>query len=415
MPTELVTMSAKEIDRLSVLQRVQDRRLSQVKAAVILGMSTRQMQRLATAFKRDGARGLVSKRRGRRANNATPAKLRSQTIALVADRYSDFGPTLAAEKLAELHGVRVSRETLRHWMMAAGIWKSRRDRAGRVHQPRPRRECLGELVQIDGCDHEWFEDRGHRCSLLVYVDDATGRLMELRFVEVESAFDYFDATKSYLRRHGRPVAFYSDKHSIFRVAREGATGRDRGITQFGRALGELSIEIICANTPQAKGRVERMNKTLQDRLVKELRLRRISTMDAGNAYLPAFMDDFNVRFARPPRNPHDAHRPLRPRDDLERIFTWREVRTMSRDLVVHYKQSTYLILPTEKTKGLTVAKPSRIGVDRRQAPGRHPREWRRRHRDPVPRTHAALFRLQSAFGCRAAESVNADETAMDGV
>ncbi len=355
-PSELVTMSAKEIDRLTVIQRVRERRLSQKKAADVLGVSTRQMRRLVKAHGREGARGLVSRRRGRQANNATTPEFRSRVMALVAARYSDFGPTLAAEKLVELDGLRVSRETLRKWMIEARFWTSRRDRAGQPHQPRPRRECVGELVQIDGCDHDWFEGRGERCSLLVYVDDATGRLMELRFVTTESAFDYFDATKSYLRKHGRPMAFYSDRHSIFRVTREGTRGRNRGVTQFGRALAELSIEIICANTPQAKGRVERMNQTLQDRLVKELRLERISTMEAGNAFLPKFAAKFNARFARAPRSPHDAHRPLRPRDDLDRIFTWREVRTMSRDLVVHYKRSTYLIRPADENKGFTVAK-----------------------------------------------------------
>jgi len=355
-PSELVTMSAKEIDRLTVIQRVQERCLSQKKAADMLGVSTRQMRRLAKSYGQDGARGLVSKRRGRRANNAMESEFRQRVMALVAERYSDFGPTLATEKLAELHGLRVSRETLRKWMIASRFWMTRRDRATQVHQPRLRRECFGELVQIDGCDHDWFEGRGERCSLLVYVDDATGTLMELRFVRTESAFDYFDATKSYLRKHGRPVAFYSDKHSIFRVAREGSRGRDKGITQFGRALAELSIEIICANTPQAKGRVERMNKTLQDRLVKELRLQGVSTMEAGNAFSPKFAAEFNTRFARPPRNPHDAHRSLRPQDDLDRIFTWREVRTMSRDLVVHYKRSTYLIRPTDETRVFTVAK-----------------------------------------------------------
>jgi len=355
-PSELVTMSAKEIDRLTVIQRVQERCLSQKKAADMLGVSTRQMRRLAESYGQDGARGLVSKRRGRRANNAMESEFRQRVMALVAERYSDFGPTLATEKLEELHGLRVSRETLRKWMIGARLWTSRRDRAAQPHQPRPRRECLGELVQIDGCDHDWFERRGERCSLLVFVDDATGRLMELRFVTTESAFDYFDATKSYLRKYGRPVAFHSDKHSIFRVTREGSRGPNKGVTQFGRALAELSIEIICANTPQAKGRVERMNRTLQDRLVKELRLQGISTMEDGNAFLPRFAAEFNARFARAPRNPHDAHRPLRSQDDLDRIFTWREVRTMSRDLVVHYKRSTYLIRPTVETRGFTVAK-----------------------------------------------------------
>ncbi len=215
--------------------------------------------------------------------------------------------------------------------------------------PLHRRACRGELVQIDGCDHEWFEDRAPRCALLVYVDDATGDLMELRFVEAESAFDSFAATRAYLDRHGRPAAFSSDKHSIFRVARGDSAGRSNGVTQFGRALAELNVDIICANTPQAKGRVERMNKTLQDRLVKELRLRGISGMNDGNAFLPTFMADYNRRFGRAPREAHDAHRPLRGDEDLDRIFSWQEDRRLSRDLVVHFKRRAYLVTPTSET------------------------------------------------------------------
>jgi hypothetical protein len=261
-------------------------------------------------------------------------------------------PHLAAEKLAELHGLVISKETLRYWMRASGLWATRKDRAPAPHQPRFRRSAFGELVQIDGCEHHWFEDRGPYCTLLVFVDDATGKLMELLFVRAESAFGYFAATASYLRRHGKPVAFYSDKHSIFRVAREGSLGTHRGVSQFGRALGELNVDIICANSPQAKGRVERMNLTLQDRLVKELRLRGISTMDAGNAFAPEFMEDFNRRFAKPPRSPHDAHRPLLPTDDLDRIFCTRVARSMTPNMVVHFERSSYLITPTKETRGL---------------------------------------------------------------
>ena len=255
-------------------------------------------------------------------------------VALVRERYSDFGPTLAAEKLRELHRFFVSEETLRQWMKAEGLWLTRKQRVPRPHQPRFRRECFGELVQIDGCEHHWFEDRGPSCSLLVYVDDATSRLMELRFVPSESTFDY---------------SFYSDKHSIFRVAKEGSSGRDRGVTQFARALQELNIDIICANSPQAKGRVERMNRTLQDRLVKELRLRGISTTEAANAFMPAFIEDHNARFARPARNAHDAHRPLRESDDLDRILTWQVDRRCSGELVVHHRRVTYLLVPNSTT------------------------------------------------------------------
>jgi transposase len=346
---ELVEMSSKELDRLAVVRQVLEGRLTRAKAGEFVGLSERQVRRLCAAFEERGPVGLVSGKRGQPSNRRLPDELRSQAVEIVRQRYIDFGPTLACEKLLELHDLRVSKETLRAWLIGAGIWIPRRERSRTAHQPRHRRECLGELVQIDGCEHAWFEERGPVCSLLVYVDDATGRLMELRFVEVESAFDYFASTSGYLRRHGKPVAFYSDKHSIFRVNHEGSTGRARGVTQFGRALTELNIEIICANSPQAKGRVERMNKTLQDRLVKELRLRTVSTMEAGNAFLPEFMEDYNRRFGCTPKNPHDAHRPLRSDEDLSRIFTWQEERTMSRNLVVHFKRVSYLVEPGPET------------------------------------------------------------------
>jgi hypothetical protein len=349
MAKELVTMSTREVDRLGVIRKVLERRLTQVKAGELLGLGVRQVARLCTAYEEDGPAGLVSRKRGGTSNRRLPEELRSRVLQLVRERYSDFGPKLANEKLLELHGIQLAKETLRTWMSAAEIWVPRDRRLQRAHQPRHRRACLGELVQIDGSPHAWFEDRGPYCTLLVYVDDATGRVMELRFVNTESAFDYFASTVSYLGRHGKPVAFYSDKHSIFRVYQEGTAGRSRGVTQFGRALTELNIDIICANTAQAKGRVERMNQTLQDRLVKELRLQGICTLEGGNAFAPAFMADFNRRFGREPRNPHDAHRPLHRDENLSEIFTWQEERTMSRNLVVHFKRVTYLVEPGPDT------------------------------------------------------------------
>jgi hypothetical protein len=195
-----------------------------------------------------------------------------------------------------VHGLPIGVETLRQWMIDDGIWVRRRDRNKRVYQPRHRRDCLGELIQVDGCEHWWFEDRGPQCTLLVFVDDATSRLMHLSFVASESTFAYFQATRSYLEAHGKPIALYSDKHSVFRLNKpDAANGSD--MTQFGRALHELNIDILCANAPQAKGRVERAHKTLQDRLVKELRLAGADDVEAGNALLPAFMADYNARFA----------------------------------------------------------------------------------------------------------------------
>ena len=343
-----LTMSVKELNRLELLGRVIEKRMTHRQAAAQLGLSLRQVERLGRALREHGASGLVSGKRGRPSNRKLPDGVREHALQLVRNRYSDFGPTLACEKLAERDGVHVSRETLRLWMINAGFWVPRVERRRRAYQPRYRRSCLGELVQIDGCEHAWFEDRGPQCSLLVYVDDATSRLMELRFVVSESAFDYFAATRSYLEHHGKPVAFYSDKASIFRVAKSEAA-KGVGITQFGRALSELNIDIICANTPQAKGRVERAHQTLQDRLVKELRLRSISTLEAGNTYLPEFRADYNRRFAREPLSAHDAHRPLREDDNLDLIFTWQEERKLSRDLTFQYNRVMYLVEPGPET------------------------------------------------------------------
>lgn len=203
-----------------------------------------------------------------------------------------LAPTLAREKLAENHGIVLGKETLRRLMIKTGLWIPRKQRAPKIQQQRYRRACCGELIQIDGCDHHWFENRAPACTALVYVDDATSRLMQLRFVKSESTFTYFEATRGYLEKHGKPLALYSDKASVFRTNNKNATGGD-GYTQFGRAMHELNIQTICANTSSAKGRVERAHLTLQDRLVKELRLRSIPSVNAANDYADEFMAAYN--------------------------------------------------------------------------------------------------------------------------
>ena len=200
-------MSDKELARLEVLRDLDQQRLTPAAAAQLLGLERRQVFRLLKSYRAEGAAGLISKRRGRPSNRRQPAELRATALAIIRERYWDFGPTLAAEKLSELHGIALGRETLRQWMIADGLWVDRKQRLKRVHQPRSRRECVGELVQIDGCEHWWFEDRGPQCTLLVFVDDATGRLMHLQFVESESTFSYFHATRAYLEAWGKPIAF----------------------------------------------------------------------------------------------------------------------------------------------------------------------------------------------------------------
>ncbi|MEM5300262.1 ISNCY family transposase, partial [Burkholderia sp. JPY481] len=319
-------------------------------AAERLDLCTRQVSRLCRRYEACGPAGLVSAKRGLPSNRELPVDLRARAMALVRERYADFGPTLACEKLWECHGIRLAKETVRRWMRDAGLWIPRKQRPLTIHQPRARRACFGELVQIDGSEHAWFEERAPACTLLVYVDDATSRLMVLHFTATESTFSYFEATRAYLERYGKPVAFYSDRASVFRptYSRTGA----RGITQFGRAMYQLNIDTFCANSSPAKGRVERAHLTLQDRLVKELRLRNISTIEAANAYARAFMAAHNARFAKPPRSTFDAHRTLRADEDCDAILTWRLQRKVSDKLTVLNDRMIYLLDDIEANRKL---------------------------------------------------------------
>src|SRR3954453_4399832 len=347
----VIAMSRREIDRMHVLRDMAAGRITAREAAQLMRLTRRHVFRLAKAYRERGPAALISTRRGNPSNRCYPAALRTEVLALMKANYSDFGPTLAREKLAERHGIHLGVEPVRQWMLAEDLWRDRKQRLKPVHQPRYRRDCVGELVQIDGSEHWWFEDRGPQCTLIVFIDDATSRLMYLRFVETESTFDYFHAARTYVEQYGKPVAFYSDKHATFRVNKVGATQGD-GMTQFGRALHQLNIDIICANAPQAKGRVERANGTLQDRLVKEMRLEGISTMEPANAFLPAFMEDYTRRFAKAPFSDRDLHRPLNEHDDLDDVFAWKEERTVTDNLTLQYDKVLFILEPNEITRPL---------------------------------------------------------------
>jgi transposase len=329
-----LTMSGNELQRIEVLAEVLSGRRTEASAAAILGISTRQTRRLVVAYRASGGASVIHKARGRASNNRLVEGIREYVVELVRSNYADFGPSLAAEMLLSKHDVRVSRETLRKWMMADGLWLSRRQRRS-FHQPRLRREAFGELIQIDGSDHRWFEKRGDACTLLVFIDDATS--------PSESTDSYLSAVHAYVVAFGCPVAFYSDKHTVFRINRVNAPG-GTGMTQFGRALAELNIEIICANSSQAKGRVERVNRTLQDRLVKELRLANISDMESGNAFLPSFLLAHNERFAVTPVRSEDMHRPLTvPVEKLTDILCHREQRYVGSQLTLSYDRKRIIL------------------------------------------------------------------------
>ena len=339
---DILPMSQRELSRLEVIQRVCRKTLTQRRAASLLALSVRQVKRLCRAYRREGAAALVSRRRGRPSNRRLRPEVVARARELLRERYHDFGPTFAREKLSEAHGLQLGVETVRQLMIADGLWRPRRARKAVIHQLRERRASYGELVQLDGSPHDWFEGRAPRCVLLNFVDDATSRLRHLRFVECESTFNYFAAVRAYISEHGKPRGFYADQLGVFRVNMPNPVS-GTGLTQFGRAMKELDIGLLCAHSPQAKGRVERANQTLQNRLVKELRLRAISSAEEANAYLPEFIADYNGRFAVAPRSSEDAHRPLSVREDLGRILSWCETRVLSKNLTLSYSGRLYQI------------------------------------------------------------------------
>ena len=336
-----VFLTVREADRVAVIREVVEGGLRQSQAALRLGLGVRQVKRLVRRYRERGAAGLASARRGRRPNNAIDEAVREAVLDLVRERYRDFGPTFACEKLAELHGHELSAETLRGWMTEDGLWSPKPRRELREHPSRPRRDCLGDLVQIDGSPHDWFEGRAPACTLIVYADDATSRLLAAGFFPSETTEAYMRTTRAHLAAHGRPVAYYSDRYGVFRVNRRDREGEP---TQFVRALRTLDVESIHAGSPQAKGRVERANRTLQDRLVKEMRLRGIGGIEAGNGYLPEFVADYNRRFGVPPRDPSDAHRAVLHDDrELDLILCEQHARKVTRNLSISFEGSTYQV------------------------------------------------------------------------
>ncbi len=300
-------MSSREAERFAVIQRVVDGEVPQARAAKLLDVSVRQVKRLCRRVRDEGPAGLISRRRGVPSNRRIAPDVREHFMALVVQRYADFGPELAREYLASEHGFGHSTELLRGWMTQAGLWKPKLRRAKRVHSPRERRACLGELVQIDGSHHAWFESRAIKCCLIAFIDDATGRVLGARFTPQETTQAYFAVLREVVQRHGAPLALYSDRHGIFTKA----DAEDPKPTQFERALLQLRIEPICARTPQAKGRVERLFQTLQDRMCKALRLDGVSDMDTANVWLEGYLHQHNLRFAVPAREAAELHRPWR--------------------------------------------------------------------------------------------------------
>lgn len=371
---QILTMSNREIDRLKVVSNVITGRLTWHEAGAQLDLSDRQVGRLCKKVRKKGNAAIIHGLRGKPSNNQLEPGLLEEAMELVKSKYSDFGPTFANEKLFKLHELVLSTPTLNRAMSKAGLWKPRK--SGHKHRDwRQRRFCVGELVQLDGSDHDWFEGRGAKCVLLVFIDDATSRILYARFVTVEDTLNLMAAAKAYLLLNGRPIAWYVDKDSIYKINRQASIEEElrdeQPITQFTRAMTELGITVICADSPQAKGRVERGFATHQDRLVKELRLAGISNMADGNIFLAeVYVPEHNARFAVAPESNTNAHRPLLKNHCLEETLSLRTERTVANDYTVRKDNQFFQLLADQPVR---VKPKDKVLVEMRLDGSRHMR------------------------------------------
>jgi transposase len=344
-------MTQKEADRLHVMKLLESKRINLKKAAKLMNLSKRQTIRIKNSYLKSGVKGLISKRRGKPSPNKISDEIKQKTASVIREKYYDFGPTLAKEKLEKTEHIKMAVETIRQIMIKEGLWKSRKHKKVIVHQMRSRRSCFGELIQIDGSYHQWFENRSDKCCLLVFIDDATSKITSAKFCKHETTFDYLQVLEDHINKYGKPLSFYSDKHSVFKVNnKKNITGKE--ITHFAFVLKELDIELICANTPQAKGRVERANGILQDRLIKEMRLKNISSIEEGNIFLKEYLQEHNEKFSKEALCSEDAHRPLKCSEYLKEIFAHKEQRKLSKDLTFQYNGILYQIDPQMASFGM---------------------------------------------------------------
>lgn len=345
MAKDILKMSRRELDRLMILEGVVKREVTQVRAAEVLGLSERQIRRMVDRIRKEGPEGIAHRSRGKRSMRKLSDEMAADIIDTVRRRYWDFGPTLAAEKLRECEGLEVSREKLRQLMLEAGLWKRER-RSKKIHVWRERKAHCGQMVQMDGSPHDWLEGRGPEMVLMGYIDDASSRFFG-RFYEYEGVYPAMDSLERYIRRYGRPMSLYMDKHSTYKTTRQPSLDEllrgQSAATQLGRACRELGIEVIHADSPQAKGRIERSFRTHQDRLIKEMRLKKISTMEQANEFLDIYLLLHNQKFSVQPSEKKDLHRRLPPGLKFRDILCLKEKRTITNGYTIQWKSRLLVI------------------------------------------------------------------------
>lgn len=353
---DIIMASQRELKRLHIVQKAIEGTLKQTEAAEILSLSIRQTGRIMIRVREEGPQGVVHRSRGRESNRRLPQEVKDQVLGQYRQHYMGFGPTLAQEKLFERDGICISDETLRGWLIEAELWKKKRK--GRQHrQWRPRKDRHGEMIQADGSHHDWFEGRGPACVFMGYIDDATGKVYG-RFYEYEGTLPAMDSFGRYVRKYGIPVSLYMDKHSTYKATGEPSIEEQLNgtepMSEFGRAMKELGVELIHAHSPQAKGRVERLFNTLQDRLVKEMRLRGISSIAEANEFLKEYLPIYNRRFAKKAAHTENLHRPIPKGLNLHRVLCIKTERTVRNDYTIAHDRKLYQIEEAVKTKKLMV-------------------------------------------------------------
>lgn len=349
---DIIKMSLKEVRRLKVVQEAIGRHITQKAAALMIGLSERQVRRMIKAVREQSERGIIHKSRGWPSNRKIGSEVRERALGIYKKKYSDFGPTLASEKLKEMDGIDISDETLRGWLIEGGLWQGRRKRSSH-RQWRPRKECFGEMVQMDGSHHDWLEGRGSELALMGYRDDATNTVYA-RFYDYEGTMPAMDSFKGYVKKYGLPQSVYLDRHTTYKSTRK-LTEMEKldGIepmSQFERALNELGVEVIHAYSPQAKGRVERLFGTLQDRLIKEMRLRGVKNKEEGNEFLEVYLPEFNKKFKVFPANDTDVHIKLPLHFDLDKYLCIKTERTVRNDNTIGHNGRLYQIEGVVKAK-----------------------------------------------------------------
>jgi len=353
---DIISMTQGELKRLHIVRKAIDKLITQAEAADIIGRCSRQVRRIVKRIKREGDSGVIHRSRGKPSNTALPGRIKDRVLKLYKEKYNDFGPTLASEKLFEIDKIKLDDETLRLWLLEANIpYKQRKKRPHR--QWRQRKDYFGEMLQMDGSEHDWLEGRGPECVLMGYIDDATGNPFG-KFCLYEGTLPAMDSFKGYVEKYGIPVSIYLDKHSTYKSTKkqsiEDQLNNQEHLSQFARAVTELGVNIIYAGSPQAKGRIERLFKTFQDRVIKEMRLRGISSIEEGNRFLKWYLPIYAKRFGVKPAKQGDLHRPL-PKDiDLNKILCKKTECALRNDFTVAYEKKLYQIENNIRAKKVTV-------------------------------------------------------------